>query len=98
MKNELLRIRVTAEERKEILARAEAAGLAPSAYARGKAMARLVEPRKPLLDEDGLEEIRQCGRLLKKIYAGETTVPAEKAEILRKVAAAFGRLHDHQAD
>ena len=50
------------------------------------------------LNEDGLEEIRQCGRLLKKIYAGETTVPVEKAEILRKVAAAFGRLHDHQAD
>ncbi len=95
MKTAVIRARVTAEELEEIRKRAAAAGQPVSIYVREKAMGRLVSPRKPLLGEEDLEEILGCGRMLKKVYVGEI---ADPAETLRKVAAAFRRMHDHQAD
>lgn len=88
MKDAILKMRLTADEKKFICAQAEAAGLPVSAYVRALAVGNTIRTKT---DAAVLNELRRLGGLCKHLFNNGAD-PGETGSALRALEAAAARL------
>ena len=88
MKDAILKMRLTADEKNFIRTQAEAAGMPASAYVRAMATGNVIRTKT---DAMVLNELRRLGGLCKHLFANGAD-PAATGEALRALEAAAARL------